>query len=222
MRSLVVLLVILGLGCSRGGSGPMPSSPSEKIAQQVEQERQSSAAAVDAYIPKVKGHIDDLAAPAADILRQLPGVAEVEVLVRAPKPTHRIIHLRDWHYVPRELFALDARQQAGRPLSDEDVDKLHRKQLLGIELVQLEQTTILRCLVKHHGLKRVLSEGLTPRGLSNYKDIVAALRDMDNDIAGLRKARPGERGSSGHLIAVRLVPQDHKMYPPRVRSRECL
>jgi hypothetical protein len=102
MRSVVVLLALLGLGCSESGSRPTPPSSSELIAQQVEQERRSSAAAVDAYVPSVQGQIDDLAAPAADILRQLPGVDDVQVLVGAPKPAHRIIHLRDWHFVPRE------------------------------------------------------------------------------------------------------------------------
>ena len=57
------------------------------------------------------------------------------MLVGAPKPAHRIIHLQDWHYVPREEFAPDVRQQVGRPVSDEDVDKLYRKHLLEVELV---------------------------------------------------------------------------------------
>ena len=78
MRSLVVLLGLLGLGCSKGGSGPAPPSASEPIAQQVEQERQASAAAVDAYVPSVQGQIDDLADPTADILRQLLGVSDVQ------------------------------------------------------------------------------------------------------------------------------------------------
>jgi hypothetical protein len=51
---------------------------------------------VKAYVPKVNGRIDDLSTPAAEILRQLPGVAKVEVLVAAKKPTHRVIHLADW------------------------------------------------------------------------------------------------------------------------------
>jgi hypothetical protein len=44
MRSLVVLLVIISLGCSKGSSGPTPPSSSEQIAQKVEQVHQSSAA----------------------------------------------------------------------------------------------------------------------------------------------------------------------------------
>jgi hypothetical protein len=114
MRYAVVLLVVI-VGCSK--SDPPPKTVG--LAERVDQERKASAEAVDAYVPKVTGRIDELASPAADILRQIPGVAHVEVLVSSPKPTHRIIQLRDWHYVPPDLFSLDVRQQvAGRPLSD--------------------------------------------------------------------------------------------------------
>jgi hypothetical protein len=135
----------------------------------------------------LQGRIDDLAAPAADILRQLPGVAEVEVLVTATKPTHRIIHLRDWHVVPRDLHAIDLRQAAGRPLSDEDIDVLHAEHLLEVELVQLDQAAILRCLTKHHGLRQVLCEGLTAKGVSTYKAKVDSLRELDRRLPGLRQ-----------------------------------
>src|SRR5262245_14709141 len=44
---------------------------------------QASAAPdpVAGYVPKVSGLITDLSAPAAEILKQLPGVVSVEVLV---------------------------------------------------------------------------------------------------------------------------------------------
>jgi hypothetical protein len=184
MRFAVALLVVVA-GCSK--SDPPPKTAG--LAERVEQERQPSAEAVDAYVPKVTGRIDALAKPAADILRQLPAVADVEVLVTSPKPTHRIIQLRDWHYVPPELFALDVRQVAGRPLSDEAVEKLYQKHLLEVELVQIEQGVLLRCLVEHHGLRRVLAEGLTPQGLANFKEIIASLRDMDKQVAEMQKMR---------------------------------
>jgi hypothetical protein len=92
------------------------------LAERVEQGRKASAEAVDAYVPKVTGRIDALASPAIDILRQLPGVADVKILVSAPKPTHR--------------------QVAGRPLSDGDIEKLHQKHLLKGERVRIEQEGI--------------------------------------------------------------------------------
>src|SRR5262245_39942469 len=119
MRSVVVLLlaVVVIAGCSAGKNAP-----------------------------KVDWRIDDLSTPAAELLRQLPGVVEVEVLVAPPNPTHRIIQLRDWHYVPPDLFAVEVRQVTGKPLSDDEVDALYREALLEIELVQVEQTALLLVL----------------------------------------------------------------------------
>jgi hypothetical protein len=184
MRFAVALLIAIA-GCSK--SDPPPKTVG--LAERVEQEQQASAEAVDAYVPKVMRRIDALASPAADILRQIPGVAHVEVLVASPKPTHRIIQLRDWHYVPPELFALDVRQQLGKSVSDEAIEKLYQKHLLEVELVQIEQVAVLRCLVKHHGLRRVLAEGLTPQGMENYKAIVGALRDMNGQVAEMLRMR---------------------------------
>jgi hypothetical protein len=67
-----------------------------------------------------------------------------------PRPARRIIHLRDLHFVPRDLFAIDVRQAAGRPLSDAEVDRLYEKHLLETEVVQIEQMVLLRCLARHH------------------------------------------------------------------------
>jgi hypothetical protein len=54
------------------------------------------------YQPKATGKVDDLGRPAADLLRQLPGVVGVEVVPGDGKPARRLIHLRDWHSVPRD------------------------------------------------------------------------------------------------------------------------
>jgi hypothetical protein len=48
----------------------------------------------------------------------------------------------------------------GRELPDEEIDRLYQEHLLEMELVQVEQMAILRSLIKHHGLKKVFSEGL--------------------------------------------------------------
>jgi hypothetical protein len=175
-----LMVVIASVGCSKGKTEPTAEERIRQLEECVEQERQNSGKAVEAYVLKVKGRIDDLAAPAADILRQLPGVAHVEFLVAAPKPTHLIIRLRDWH-------ALDLRQAAGKPLSDEEVDGLHAEHLLEVELVQLEQATVLKCLTKHHRLRRVLCEGLTAQGVAVYKAKVDALRELDRRLPDLRR-----------------------------------
>jgi hypothetical protein len=81
------------------------------------------------------------------------------------------------------------RQQLGKTVSDEAIEKLYQKHLLEVELIQIEQVAILRCLVKHHGLRRVLAEGLTPQGMANYTEIVAALRDMNGQVAEMQRMR---------------------------------
>jgi hypothetical protein len=63
--------------------------------------------------------------PVVDLLRQLPGVVQVEVGVTAKKPTSRIVHLRDWHYVPKDLYALDMKETLGRELTTAEIDRLY-------------------------------------------------------------------------------------------------
>jgi hypothetical protein len=76
----------------------------------------------------------------------------------------------------------------GRELTTEEIDRLHEELLLEVEAVQLEEMALLRCLIKHHGLKRIFSEGLTAKDLPNYKEKVAVLRDTEkNEISQLRK-----------------------------------
>lgn len=43
----------------------------------------------------------------------------------------------------------------------------------------MEQIALLRCLIRHHGLKTFFCEGLTPGELSNYCETVAVLREME-------------------------------------------
>jgi hypothetical protein len=55
--------------------------------------------------------------PNAFSLRQAPGVVRVEELVSLRHPTHRIIHVRDWHFVARDRFTIDVQDAAGRKLT---------------------------------------------------------------------------------------------------------
>jgi hypothetical protein len=48
---------------------------------------------------------------------------------------------------------------------------------------------VLRHLVKHHGLKRVLIEGLTAKGVPAYREVIAALRDTHKELADLHRQR---------------------------------
>lgn len=159
-----------------------------ELRKQIVEQEAESAQAVAKYRPSTTAQITELDIPAADILRGLPGVIQVEVLAKADKPSSRIIHFRDWHFVPKELLAIDMAEAYGRSLSRAEIDLLHEQHLLEVELVQLEQMAILRCLIKHHGLRRVFSEGFSEGELENYRDRIAVLRSMENEqIPQLRK-----------------------------------
>lgn len=128
--------------------------------------------------------IDDLNHSVEGLLRGLPGVADVEVH-HANKPTHRIIHLRDWHYISRDLFAIDHREEA---LTEEELDQQYHEFLKQVDSVQLEQMTLLRTLIQQHGLKRLYSEGLTSQDMSNYREKISVLKGMEaNQIAQFRR-----------------------------------
>ena len=178
-----LMLLIAFTGCSRPTPPASPALTEEDVVEalqrQVAEQEVASAQAVANYVSKITTQFDDLDSPVDELLRQLPGVVQVEVLVKSEKPTHRIIHLRDWHFVPKELFAVGENEKNGRVLSDGEIDGLYQKFLLEVELVQLEQTALLRCLIKHHGLKRVFAEGFSPKELNAYRERIAALKAME-------------------------------------------
>jgi hypothetical protein len=159
----------------------------DRLRGQVDQSEKDAALAVESYRPADGARLEDLAADAAALLRRLPGVARVDVAVNAERPTARIVHLLDWHAVPREMFAADLRADAGRTLTEEEAQALHDELLLQVELVQIEQGAALRCLVKRHGLKRVLAEGLTHAGKPGYDTLIDALRRAEADAGELRR-----------------------------------
>jgi len=198
-RRIVVAVLVLAIGITviflRKPPTEQVSSPPASLPDRVPALRAAVAAqakeaaqTVSSYRPFSNARIDDLQAPVNELLRGLPGVVEVEAKVRAENPTTRIIHLRDWHFVPRDLYAVDLRQAVGRKLSPEEIDRLHQELRLEVEIVQSEQLAILRCLIKHHGLKRLYAEGLTAEGLPVYQEKIAVLRDMEREqIPSLRK-----------------------------------
>src|SRR5215469_2677809 len=50
--------------------------------------------------------IDDLTIPAEEILAFSPDIAKIEVLVNVSAPRRRIIHIADWHFLPREKYRM--------------------------------------------------------------------------------------------------------------------
>lgn len=193
------LLLLIGFGClaiylwlrSEKSTDLLPKEIVVRIPdlkRQVEEEQKRATKAVADYRPKTPGRIDDLATPAAELLRQLPGVVEVEATTPSKPATHRLIHLRDWHFVPKDLYALDMATAYKRPLTQQEIDLLHEELLLEVELVQIEQMAVLRCLIEHHGLRRVVAEGFSDGEVKLYKEKVAAHGAVEKEqIPALRK-----------------------------------
>jgi hypothetical protein len=228
-RAVPILVVVIGIVAlalfwpkGNSGSNTPPPAPATienripKLKKQIAEQEIEAAKAVANYHPANKTRIDDLDAQVVDLLRQLPGVVHVEVAVAAAKPTCRIVHLRDWHYVPKDLFAIDIKQAHGRELTDDEIDRLHQELLLEVELVQLEQMALLRCLIKHHGLKKVFSEGFSPNELKAYRERIAVLRSMDKEqvpqvrkqleeVRKLLEGATGEKKEKAEAIESQLV-----------------
>jgi hypothetical protein len=87
----------------------------------------------------------------------------------------------------QDLFAADIRDIADEAVPEARIDALYEQHLLEVELAQIEQKAILRCLIKHHGLRRVSQEGVARRDLPIYRAKLKVMRDVAKRVPGLRK-----------------------------------
>jgi hypothetical protein len=158
-----------------------------KLKDRISQEKAAAEDAVSRYAPTTPGRIDELTTPAADLLGGLPFVAKVEVALRARRPACRIIQIRDYHFVPPDLFHQEIVAMTDRMPTVDEGGLLYQEHLLRVELVQVQQLALLRCLVKHHGLKTVHMERLTAEGVPEFKTRVAALKEADPHQDELRR-----------------------------------
>jgi hypothetical protein len=167
--------------------GPYPPDPTEALRPlqarvaalkaRVDAEHAAADAAVARYSPAQPARLDDLSAPAADVLRGLPFVERVDVALRARRPRCRVIQIRDYHFVPLELFRLEVLAPQKRTISAEEADLLYEEFLLRVELVQVKQAAVLRCLALRHGLQAVHVERLTADYLPEFDKRVALLKE---------------------------------------------
>src|SRR5262249_25650458 len=67
---------------------------------------------------------DDL----SDLLDDLPHVASVEGEAKG-RSERVVVHLRDWHLVPRDAFDKDVKAAAGRDLNRAELDRLYAEHL---------------------------------------------------------------------------------------------
>jgi hypothetical protein len=90
-------------------------------------------------------------APAnSDFVRDLPNVAKVEASIVVEKPKHYLIHILDWHFIPKEDFIADL---WGQGIEDE-LDAKYEQHLDDVEAVQVAQKALLLALVESRGSQK--------------------------------------------------------------------
>jgi hypothetical protein len=133
------------------------------------------------------GDLSDLSIPAVRTLLRSPKAQGVELSPAHGSPIHRIIHLKNWHVVPKELFAADLRDLADEPVSDNEIDRLYEKHLDNVESLQKEQIRLLRHFIQNHGLKRVYYEGLTDEDKPLFEMKIETYASTQNDSAEITR-----------------------------------
>lgn len=116
-------------------------------------------------------------------LRSLPSVKHVKV-VEPKRPAQTVIHLRDWHFLVRDVFDADVQSVNDEPISSDELDELYEDFLREVEQVQAEQMVILRFLIRHHGLRQVYSEGLTKRDMLIFKAKIGVMKKLEAELPG--------------------------------------
>ena len=89
-----------------------------------------------------------------------------------------MIHLRDWHIVPRDAFDKDVQSATRHRLSKEDLDQLYAEHLDAVEVVQKQLDAVLRELAARHKSLVVYVEGLTDDGVEVFRLKATALSDV--------------------------------------------
>lgn len=120
--------------------------------------------------------INELATPADQILKSLPGVESVEVIPAKAARKRRVIHLLNWHFVPRKQYEADLNSLRDKPLTDEESFEEFQKFRDEVEAVQQEQIKLLRVLIRKHGLKKLFCEGLAVEETEKYRSLLATLK----------------------------------------------
>lgn len=117
--------------------------------------------------------------PVTLLMSQLPGVDSFDVRNAKVFPTHRIMHLLNWHFLPEALFAADLRDASDEPIPDEEMDRRYAAFLDEVEAIQQEQMELIRHLICRHRLRRVFYEGFTKAQMPAFRRLANALRDFE-------------------------------------------
>lgn len=119
--------------------------------------------------------LDDLQSDAAALLYEADGVDRIERLVAVERPRHRIIHIADWHTVPKDFYAADLRAVSDQPVTDEEIAKHHAFSDAVTKVVQFGQRKLLRWMGTYYGVRAVFVEGETDRSLPAYLTLVRSV-----------------------------------------------
>jgi hypothetical protein len=131
--------------------------------------------------------LSDLSISVVPTLLRPPEAQSVKSYPAHGNLTHRIIYLKNWHVVPKELFAADIRNLAEEPVSDHEIVRLYDEHLDNVESLQEEQVRLLRHLAQNHGLKRVYYEGLTDENKPLFEMKIEAHASAQNDAAEITR-----------------------------------
>ena len=118
------MLLLLFSFCST----PQPPAPAKSPDQPTE--------------PKPSGPARPSAFLDYEALKSLPHIHAVEVSPASKEPKRQILHILDWHYLPKDEFAADIRtkaEKAQESLTDADIDREWDSFLGEVEAVQAEQ-----------------------------------------------------------------------------------
>ncbi len=139
--------------------------------------------------PERPADLFDLSDDAIPLLRQLPNVVEVVRHGPTLPPTHRIIHIADWHFVPKDEYAADLRSLSTETVSDEEIDRRYAELLDEVELIQQQQIELLRSLIQKHGVKQIHVEGLAEKEEFIFDAKVSSLRKVGLELVELKKEK---------------------------------
>lgn len=126
--------------------------------------------------------LDDLASDAVALLSEADGVNLVERLVSVKRPTRRIIHVTDWHTVPKAFYAADLRDLSEEPLTDEEIKTAYAFSDAVTKIVQMSQRKLLHWMGAYYGVRSVYVEGVTDHSLPAYLTLVRSIGKRGADM----------------------------------------
>ena len=122
-----------------------------------------------------------LPSPNAQDLQKCPGGVSLVVHKATDQATHRIIHIRNWHFVRKDAFVADLQDLNDNKLSEDELDERYIQFLNHVEAIQKGQRQLLEYLIDHHGLKTVFLEGISEEELPKFNKFITTLRDFDQN-----------------------------------------